>query len=269
MADQLPVGYWESLGANGPFLQSLFMTQQEQVQQLQDTNTFLQSWVADTHNNITNVASAMASVVAQAISTNPQVNMPVQLVQNSSRSARAAESKTFNGNWDKTKEFVHAIQIAVTIQADTFVDKWMKILYTLSFMCGGTAQVGAGNNTTAVIGRTSQTHTLDKLLVCVERTFGDLDQVRTAHMKLHELKMAQGITAEDYTSQFEMLTGRTRFNNAVLADAYIWGLPNSILQKVFTQTTLPKGLDKWKTVVHNLDRLHRGLMELRQVHWLK
>jgi len=84
MADQLPVSYWESLGANGPFLRSLFMTQQEQVSQLWDMNTFLQSQVADTHNDITNVASAMASAVAQAISTNPQVNIPVQPVQYSS-----------------------------------------------------------------------------------------------------------------------------------------------------------------------------------------
>jgi len=56
MADQFPVSYWESLGPNGPFLWLLFMSQQEQVQQLWDTNTFLQSRVADMHNDITNVA---------------------------------------------------------------------------------------------------------------------------------------------------------------------------------------------------------------------
>ena len=61
-----------------------------------------------------------------------------------------------------------------------------------------------------------------------------------------------------------MLMGRTGFNDAALEDTYIWGLPNLILQKNFVQTTLPKGLDKWKTVVHNLDRLHRRLRELKQ-----
>ena len=49
-----------------------------------------------------------------------------------------------------------------------------------------------------------------------------------------------------------------------LEDKYIWGPPTSILQRVFMQTTLPKGLDRWKTVVHDLDRLHCGLMESRQ-----
>src|SRR6266481_3947029 len=60
-----------------------------------------------------------------------------------------------------------------------------------------------------------------------------------------------------------MLTGRTGFNDEALEDAYVWGLPHSILQNVFTQTTLPQGLEGWKTVVRNLDRLHRGLMELK------
>jgi len=150
------------------------------------------------------------------------------------------------------------------MQADTFMDKWTKILYAISFMCRGTAQVWAGNKTTAVIDGMSQTHTLNEFLACVERTFGDLDRARTVYTQLHELKMEQGITTEDYTAQLEMLAGRTGFNDAVLEDAYIQGLPNLILQKVFAQTMLPKGLEKWKTVIHNLDRLHHGLMELRQ-----
>jgi len=39
------------------------------------------------------------------------------------------------------EEFIQAVRIAVTMQADTFADERMKILYMLSFMCGGTAQV--------------------------------------------------------------------------------------------------------------------------------
>jgi len=117
------------------------MIQQEQVQQLQDTNTFLQNCVANTHNNITNVASATASAVAQAIATNPYASVPVQPEQHSSWSARAAEPETFNGNQDKMEEFIHAICIVVTMQANAFMDKETKMLYTLSFMHGGIVQV--------------------------------------------------------------------------------------------------------------------------------
>ena len=53
-----------------------------------------------------------------------------------------------------------------------------------------------------------------------------------------------------------MLAGRTGFNDTVLKDIYIWGLPNLILQKIFTQVTLPNSLTVCKTVIQNLDRLH-------------
>ena len=97
------------------------------------------------------------------------------------------------------------------MQADTFVDERMKILYTLSFMRGGMAQVWAANETMAVIMGTSQMQTLDIFLRSVEKTFGDPDRVRTARAQLHELKMAPSTTAENYTAWFEMLAGRTGF----------------------------------------------------------
>ena len=76
--------------------------------------------------------------------------------------------------------------------------------------------------------------------------------------------MTPGTTAEDYTARFEMLVGRTGFNDAALEDIYVWGLPNLILQKIFAQVTLPNGLAAWKTVVQNLDHLHQSLTELKR-----
>ena len=98
MSDRLPNEYWESLGQNGPFLWSLFEGQHEQLQQLRESNAFLQTRVADTHDDITNVASATASTVAQAIATNPQASIPVQTSHNPTQSAKAADPKPFNGN---------------------------------------------------------------------------------------------------------------------------------------------------------------------------
>ena len=68
--------------------------------------------------------------------------------------------------------------------------------------------------------------------------------------------MTPSTTAEDYTAQFEMLMGRTGFNDTALEDIYIWGLPNLILQKIFAQVTLPNGLAAWKMVIQNLNHLH-------------
>ena len=145
--------YWESLGQNSPFLWSLFKGQHEQLQQLKESNAFLRTRVTDTHNDITNVVSAMASAVAQAITMNTQASRPIQTSHNPTQSAKAANPELFDGNRDQTKEFVRAIWITVTMQANTFADKRMKILYALSFMCGGMAQVWAANETMAAITR--------------------------------------------------------------------------------------------------------------------
>ena len=128
--------------------------------------------MADTHNDITNVALATASAVAQAIAANPQASIPVQTSHNPTRSAKAANPEPFDGNHDQTKEFIRAVRITVTMQADTFADERMKILYALSFMRGGMAQVWAANETMAVITGTSQMQTLDIFLGSVEKTFG-------------------------------------------------------------------------------------------------
>ena len=97
---------------------------------------------------------------------------------------------------------------------------------------------------------------MDIFLESVEKTFGDLDWVQMARAQLHELKMTPGTRAEDYMARFEKLMGRTGFNDAALEDIYIRDLPNSILQKIFTQVTLPNGLEAWKTVVRYIDCLH-------------
>ena len=184
MSDRLPNEYWESLGQNGPFLRSLFKGQHEQLQQLRESNAFLQTRVADTRDDITNVATA--SAVAQVIATNPQANIPVQTLHNPTQSAKAADPEPFNGNRDQTEEFVRAFRITVTMQADTFADERMKVLYALSFMCGGTAQVWAANETMAVITGTSQMQTLDIFLESIKR--------------LLETRIGHGWLAHSFTS---------------------------------------------------------------------
>src|SRR5882724_7145187 len=83
--------------------------------------------------------------------------------------------------------------------------------------------------------------------------------------QLHVLKMMPGMTTEEYMANFEMLSRRTSFNKAALEDAYIQGLPQSILLKVYSQISLPSSMDSWKAVMHNLDHLQRGYVKLKQM----
>jgi len=108
-------------------------------------------------------------------------------------------------------------------------------------------------------------NTLEGLLASIEKTFGDLDRERTAHTQLHAVKMTPGMMVEEYMANFEMLAGLTSFNEVSLEDAYVWGLPQSILLKVYSQTSLPSGMHNWKAFVCNLDCLQRGYAELKQL----
>ena len=90
--------------------------------------------------------------------------------------------------------------------------------------------------------------TLEELLAAIERTFGDPDCERMACTQLQALKIKAGMTTDEYMANFEMLARRTSFNKATLEDAYIQGLPKSILHKIYSQSLLPPGIDNWKMV---------------------
>jgi len=115
------------------------------------------------------------------------------------------------------------------MQLNTFVDERMKILYALSFMHSGIAQVLTENETNVVLSHTSTFSTLAGLLAVIERTFGNPDWERMVYAQLHTLRMTMGMTEDEYITKFKMLAGRTSFNEAALEDAFIQCLPQSIL----------------------------------------
>jgi len=139
----------------------------------------------------------------------------------SPRGARAAELESFDGSRDKAEQFVQSIHIAITMQLDTFVDERMKILYALSFYAWRDGAGLAENETNAVLSHNSTFTTLAELLAGIMRTFRDPDRERMAHAQLHALKMTMGMTADEYMARFEMLAGRTSFNEAALEDTFI------------------------------------------------
>src|SRR3979490_255988 len=78
--------------------------------------------------------------------------------------------------------------------------------------------------------------------------------------------MMSNMSADNYTAQFEILAGRTGFNDEALEDAYARGLPAMILDKIHAQLLLPPNLKDWKEAACQIDRNHRRLLEVRQAH---
>jgi len=174
----------------------------------------------------------------------------------SSRCARAAKLEIFDGSRDKAEQSIQSIHITVMMQLNMFVDERMTILSSLSFVHGGIVQVWAENETNMILSHSSTYSTLAQPLAGIKRTFRGLDQEKMVHTQLLALKMRTGTIAAKYMAKYEMLSGRTRFNEVALEDAFIRGLPQPIYSKVYSQTSLPLGLDNWKTVMCNLDHLH-------------
>jgi hypothetical protein len=253
MSDLLPDEYWDSLGENGPFLKGLFENQRIQLQHSEVQNQNLHTHLMNTQNHIVNTTSEAAVAAAQRIlSPTPQ------------RSIKAADPERFSGNRADTEGFIRALKLAIAVQPGSFPDERTKILYALSFMTGGSAQTWAYNETEAVINGESTFQTFEDFARRVEEAFGDPDRARTARTKLHHLKMTPGMSADEYTAQFEILAGRTGFNDAALEDAYSRGLPTIILDKIHAQPSLPTDLKAWKESACQIDRNYRRLVDVKR-----
>ena len=126
------------------------------------------------------------------------------------------------------------------MQPTSFRDEWTKMLYALSFMMRGTAEVWALNQTQVIIDGTSWIPTFEVFIKQVEDASGDPVHSRIAHTKLHDLKMSLSMSADEYTADFD------NFNDAALEDVYSRGLSTAILDKIHIQPTLPADLKAWK-----------------------
>src|SRR3979490_3145600 len=96
----------------------------------------------------------------------------------------------------------------------------------------------------------------------------DPDRARTARTKLHDLKMTSNMSADEYTAQFEILAGRTGFNDEAFEDAYAWGLPAMILDKIHIQPSLLSNLKEWKEAACQMDHNYRHLLEVKSTSTL-
>src|SRR3979490_1712094 len=261
MSNQLPEEYWDSLGDNGVFLRTLLSNQAGQLEYLQHQNQLLQSQLGSIQSNLANAASAAAIATTQHMAVHiPSPTSP------SHCSIKAADPEKFSGDRADTEGFIHAVKLSIAIQLGSFPDDKTKMLYALSFMSGGSVAIWAHNITQAIIDGTSLITTFDEFTKQVEEAFGDPDRARTACTKLHDLRMMSNMSADEYTAQFEILAGRTGFNDEALEDAYARGLPAMILDKIHAQPLLPSNLKAWKEATCQIDCNHCHLLEVRLAH---
>ena len=72
------------------------------------------------------------------------------------------------------------------------------MLYALSFMMRGTAEIWTHNQMQAIIDGTSTIPTFEVFIKQVEDAFGDPDHSRTACVKLHDLRISLSMSSDEY-----------------------------------------------------------------------
>jgi len=203
----------------------------------------------------TPTAAALPLPTAPAAAIAPVVQLP------SAREAKGADPEAFSGDRKATDSFLRAVKLNIALQPRMYSTEEGKILYTLSWMRGGTAGAWAENLATVMLDPaiTNPYPTFAKFLTAFENAFGEPDRAFSARTQLHSLKQGS-MSAEEYTAHFDALAGRTGFDGEALVDAYQRGLNGRLLEKIH-YTDLPIGLTAWKEKAKKLDNLYRRLQQ--------
>lgn len=136
-----------------------------------------------------------------------------------------------------------------------------KILYTLSWMHGGTTGAWVENLTTVMLDLVvlNPYATSAEFLITFENVFGELDCTFSTRTQLHALQQGT-MSAEEYTAHFDAIAGQTSFDKQALIDAYQCGLSGQLLEKIH-YSDLPIGLTAWKEKAQKLDNLYQHLQQ--------
>jgi hypothetical protein len=257
-------------------IHTLLLQLQAQNAQLQAQNTEIQAEMLAARNERSTLGNMVQTVMDRVddMTGTPQTTVPatptappvpiapapvVQLPP--AREAKGADPEPFSGDRKMTDSFLRAVKLNIALQPRMYSTEVGRILYTLSWMRGGTAGAWAENLTTIMLDPTAPNPyaTFSEFLIAFESAFGEPDRTFSARTQLHGLRQGS-MSAEEYTAHFDALAGRTGFDEQALIDAYQRGLNPRLLEKIH-YTDLPIGLAAWKEKAKKLDNLYRRLQQ--------
>jgi len=269
MNTEIPADAFAIFGDAGVGLRRIMEDQQRRYEQLEQQNLELQQLVTRLQTDASSRETLMAEVgvITKAVVENlpaPVVEVPspppTSTSPTSARPPKAADPEIFSGDRKKADPFLRALKLNIAIRPNSFPTDQTKILYALSYMQGGSAGDWASNYTRAILDGDSPFPDWETFCTRFERAFGDADREAHARQRLRSLKMTRGMTAEEYTTAFEAISGRTGFNDEALMDAYEHGLLRNLVEKIHLDT-LPQSLQEWKDKATRIDKLWRRFNE--------
>jgi hypothetical protein len=128
-------------------------------------NQELQNHLLNSQNHLVNAASVAAVIAAQ------QIIPPAPCtISSSTHPIKVADLEKFSGDHAGTEGFIRAIRLAIIVQPVSFPDERTKVLYALSFMTSGSAQIWAQNETEALINGKSSIVLFEDFARCIQET---------------------------------------------------------------------------------------------------
>jgi hypothetical protein len=264
--DEIPADAFAVFGDAGEGLRRIMEGQRLRYEQLEQRNVALQQLVASLQADASSRETLIAEVgvITKAVVENlpaPVVEVPPAPASTpSARPPKAADPEVFGGDRKKADPFLRAVKLTIAIQPKSFPDDQTKILYALSYMQGGSAGDWASNYSRAILDGDSPFPDWETFCNRFEAAFGDADREANARQRLRSLKMTRGMTAEEYTTAFEAISGKTGFNDEALMDAYEHGLLRNLVEKIHLDT-LPLTIQEWKDKATRIDKLWRRFNE--------
>ena len=242
-------------------LQAQNSAMQAEMQEARNERAQLGNMVQDAISRIDGIAEPPSSAPTPP-APQPATLPPIPVVHlPPAREAKGADPEPFSGDRKMTDSFLRAVKLNIALQPRMYSTEEGKILYTLSWMRGGTAGAWAENLATVMLDPSvyNPYTTFSEFLSAFENAFGEPDRAFSARTQLHNLRQAS-MSAEEYTAHFDAIAGRTGFNDQALIDAYQRGLNPRLLEKIH-YTDLPIGLIAWKEKAKKLDNLYRRLQQ--------
>jgi Retrotransposon gag protein len=174
------------------------------------------------------------------------------------REIKLCSPTPFSGDPDKTTKFLQEIELYLTMNVAIYDTDEKKIVFSFSFMKGGTA---AGWNQTFVndaLNATPQTFgTWAAFKNKVLAAFSPVDAEGKAHTDIKHLKQGSG-PVDDYIAQFQIIASKCRItDDKSLIEYFIDGLNVKLLEKVFMMEKMPTTITAWYKAAARFDGQYR------------
>ena len=183
------------------------------------------------------------------------------------RHAHVAKPEEFDGH--DYEKFMQSITLYVMANRHDFQMDIDRILFVLSYMKEGTANLWAKNYIEECLTNGDTEPTWETFKKSLEESFQDPNKQATAQNDLTNCRMKKGETAEAFFNRFDILrrtAGYTKDHDAYLIQLVEQAVPEALIGHIYRSGKLPKDYEDWKRVIVQLDKLDRRWKERKGFH---